>query len=51
MEKKIICCICGERILGKGHCAEPVHNGICCDKCRKEVVVPRIKELLTEFFR
>ena len=46
MKIQIICSICGDFISGKDYCAEPVNSGRCCEKCRKEVVVPRIKEFL-----
>ena len=42
MDKEIFCSICGEVIDGYGHCAQPVQNGRCCDKCNNEVVMPRI---------
>ena len=45
MDKEIICSICGEVIDGYGHCAQPVQNGRCCDKCNVEVVIPRRMEL------
>lgn len=41
MDKEIICSICGEVIDGYGHCAQPVKNGRCCDKCNNEIVIPR----------
>ena len=34
------CTICGEEIKGYGNNAAPVKDGICCDKCNKEVVIP-----------
>ena len=46
MEGQNVCCICGERIVGYGHSAQPVKDGRCCDKCNITVVMRRI----TEFF-
>lgn len=44
-DKEHICCICGNCYGEHGNNAEPiVENGICCDKCNEEVVVPyRVK--------
>lgn len=40
------CCICGEKIEGYGHNAEPVKSGRCCDVCNIKVVIPaRIKQI------
>lgn len=34
------CCICNKVIKGYGHNAEPVKDGICCDKCNADQVLP-----------
>lgn len=41
MDDKHICSICGKEFDGFGNNAEPVNDGICCDKCNVEVVIPR----------
>ena len=52
MEKQIICSICGEVISGKCYSSEPVvTKGICCEKCRNEVVRPRVKFFLDAVFQ
>ncbi|MEK6916053.1 MAG: hypothetical protein AABW89_05940 [Nanoarchaeota archaeon] len=40
------CSICGDLIEEKyGNNAQPVNDGICCDKCNIEVVIPaRLKK-------
>ena len=47
MEKTFLCCICGKFTIGCGNSAAPIDtNGWCCDKCNKEVVIPkRLEEL------
>ena len=35
------CSICGDKIKGYGHNAEPVNSGRCCDDCNSTVVIPR----------
>ena len=37
------CCVCGEKIEGRGHNAEPLKKGRCCDKCQCAVVFERHK--------
>jgi len=51
----MICCICKKKIkpglLGydKGHNAEPVKRGRCCDSCNAIVVIPvRLRRLRDE---
>ena len=34
------CCICGGPIGQYGNNAQPVKDGVCCDKCNYEVVLP-----------
>lgn len=52
MKKQIICSICEGVISGKCYSSEPVAmNGVCCEKCRNEVVKPRIKEFIDSVFR
>ena len=44
-----ICTICGNSFDEWGNNAMPVKDGICCDKCDNEVVIPtRIELALTE---
>jgi NAD-dependent SIR2 family protein deacetylase len=51
MEKKFVCIICGEVISGKCYSSEPVvMRSVCCEKCRNEVVKPRIKLFLDAVF-
>lgn len=39
------CIICGNEFDGYGNNAEPVKQGICCDKCNQEKVIPaRLKK-------
>ncbi len=40
-DKRIRCSICGKEFEGFGNSAEPVNDGLCCDKCNEEVVIPR----------
>lgn len=48
MDKKE-CCICGAEFTEWGNNALPVYEGICCDKCNYEVVIPiRIKNIKGE---
>lgn len=35
------CSICGKKFSGDGNNASPVNDGICCDECNSDVVVPR----------
>ena len=35
------CCICHEFFSGFGNNANPVVDGICCDRCNAQVVIPR----------
>lgn len=41
MGDKHICSICGKEFDGFGNNAEPVNDGICCDKCNNDIVIPR----------
>ena len=34
------CSICGRRYQNRGHNAQPVDDGRCCDHCNMAVVVP-----------
>ena len=34
------CCICGNKIIGHGHNAQPVQDGNCCDICNQVYVLP-----------
>ena len=42
------CCICGREFEGMGNNPEPVkHEGVCCDDCNAEVVIPaRIEQMI-----
>lgn len=41
-----MCVICGKEFHGWGNNAQPVANGLCCDDCNIEEVIPaRLKEL------
>ena len=52
MGKQIICSICGGVISGKCYSSEPVvMNGVCCEKCRNEVIRPRVKFFLDAVFQ
>jgi hypothetical protein len=35
-----LCSICGKPIVGRGHNAQPVEEGRCCDDCQLNVVLP-----------
>lgn len=41
MDEKRVCSICGKEFTGYGNNAEPVNDGICCNECNFEVVIPR----------
>lgn len=34
------CSICGKDFKEYGNNAQPVNNGICCDYCNENVVIP-----------
>ena len=34
------CVICGKRMSGMGHNAEPLKSGRCCSKCNEKEVLP-----------
>ena len=36
-----VCSICGGPIIGFGNNAQPVNDGLCCDRCNERVVCPR----------
>lgn len=40
MEDKKICSICGREFVGFGNNAYPINNGICCDGCNSNEVIP-----------
>lgn len=40
METKQKCCLCGKKIDGYGHNAEPVSQGRCCTECNYVKVLP-----------
>ena len=37
------CSICGKDFEGRGNNAEPVNDGVCCDICNINIVIPRRK--------
>lgn len=37
-----LCVLCHHTFNGIPNDAQPVHKGICCDECYKEIVVPAI---------
>ena len=37
-----VCVLCHHRFYGIPNDAKPVHKGICCDDCYKEVVITEI---------
>lgn len=39
--KQKVCSICGKKYIGDGNNAQPINNGICCDKCNTTIVIPR----------
>jgi hypothetical protein len=42
-----VCSICGGPIVGFGNNAQPVNDGLCCDRCHERVVVPALLGLRT----
>lgn len=52
MENLFVCSICRSIVWGKCYSSEPVvTKGICCEKCRNEVVKPRVKFFLDAVFQ
>ena len=49
-----ICCICGKRFIGYGNNPEPVKSfeeGVCCDECNKNVVIPaRLEKAFEDYW-
>lgn len=39
------CSICGKKFTEYGNNAQPINDGICCDKCNYSVVVPKRLEV------
>ena len=40
------CSICSNEIKGYGNNSEPVIEGVCCDKCNFETIIPaRLKKI------
>src|SRR5215831_21211150 len=39
-----VCSICGGPIVGFGNNAQPVNDGLCCDRCNERVVLPALLE-------
>ena len=50
MEKGFVCSVCGKHTIGYGNCSEPVKRGMCCEKCKKEIVIPRVTAFLNAVF-
>ena len=40
-KEKYTCVICKNEFTGYGNNAQPVADGTCCDKCNREVVIPK----------
>jgi len=38
--KKKKCIICGKDFGGYGNNAQPVKDGLCCDECNMNIVIP-----------
>jgi len=44
---KDTCCLCGIEIRDYGNNASPVKDGVCCDDCNRQKVIPaRVKQML-----
>jgi len=43
LTEKELCVLCGKRIEGYGHNAEPLAKGTCCDSCSEKVVLARLR--------
>ena len=43
-----VCSICGGPIVGFGNNAQPVNDGICCDRCNERVVLPALLERIRD---
>lgn len=41
MAEKRVCSICGREFTGYGNNAEPINDGVCCDECNIDAVIPR----------
>ena len=46
-----VCSICGGPIVGFGNNAQPVNDGICCDRCNERVVLPALLERIRDGYR
>lgn len=44
--KEKVCCICNKKFKGYGNNAMPYKEGVCCDRCNDEIVIPYRIELL-----
>lgn len=52
MNEKHTCCICGKEFEGYGNNPElvkPFDEGVCCDECNNDVVIPKRLEDLYRF--
>lgn len=54
----MICCICDKEIKAdangwdRGHNAQPVEDGRCCDDCNAQIVIPmRMREMVVSSVR
>jgi len=49
MTDNFLCTICGLKIDGFGHNAEPFSRGRCCNQCNDKFVIPaRIRRMRAE---
>ena len=39
-EVKKVCCLCGKEFEGWGNNAWPLAEGICCDSCNRNKILP-----------
>ena len=46
--EKHVCAICGKEFVGWGNNALPVADGLCCDECNYEKVIPARLKALTD---
>ena len=46
--EKQVCVICGKEFVGWGNNALPVADGLCCNECNYEKVIPARLKALTD---
>ena len=49
MSEEKICTICKSKYEGYGNNAEPINNGLCCDKCNTKVINARLNMLVKRY--